>query len=216
MKSAAAPLVFAHRGSSAARPEHTLAAYQLAIAEGADGLECDVRLTRDGHLVCVHDALIDRTSNGRGRVSAMSLAELERFNYAPGTDRPEGILTLDRLLTAALAAGRPLQVLIETKHPSRFGAAVEEGVVDLLRRFGLATGGRDARVSPVVMSFSPLALRRMRVLAPAVPTAYLFDLPVPVRCLGARTRDQRAANPARDRGPGPRAGAAGLRVDRQR
>lgn len=48
------PFVVAHRGASAARPEHTLAAYDLALKEGADGVECDVRLTRDGHLVCVH------------------------------------------------------------------------------------------------------------------------------------------------------------------
>jgi glycerophosphoryl diester phosphodiesterase len=178
VKSAAAPLVFAHRGSSAARPEHTLAAYELAIAEGADGLECDVRLTRDGHVVCVHDALIDRTSNGRGRVSAMSLAELDRFSYAPGTDRPVGILTLDRLLTAALAAGRPLQILIETKHPSRFGGAVEEAVIDTLARHGLATaaGMAERGVLVSVMSFSALALRRMRGLGPEVPTVFLFDL----------------------------------------
>ena len=56
----------AHRGASGDRPEHTLAAYELALAQGADGLECDVRLTRDGHLVCVHDRTIDRTSTGPG------------------------------------------------------------------------------------------------------------------------------------------------------
>ena len=56
--------VVAHRGSSDAVPEHTLHAYTRAIDEGADALECDVRLTRDGHLVCVHDRRIDRTSTG--------------------------------------------------------------------------------------------------------------------------------------------------------
>ena len=71
-----APLVYGHRGSSAALPEHTLAAYQRAIEEGVDGLECDVRLTRDGHLVCLHDATIDRTSTGDGRVSRLTLAQL--------------------------------------------------------------------------------------------------------------------------------------------
>ena len=54
------PFVVAHRGASAERPEHTLAAYELALQEGADGVECDVRLTHDGHLVCVHDRRIDR------------------------------------------------------------------------------------------------------------------------------------------------------------
>jgi glycerophosphoryl diester phosphodiesterase len=55
------PFVVAHRGASGERPEHTLAAYELALQEGADGVECDVRLTRDGHLVCVHDRRVVRT-----------------------------------------------------------------------------------------------------------------------------------------------------------
>ncbi len=69
----------AHRGASADRPEHTLAAYELALQEGADGVECDVRLTSDGHLVCVHDRRVDRTSNGTGLVSEMTLAQLREL-----------------------------------------------------------------------------------------------------------------------------------------
>ena len=77
--------VVAHRGSSDAVPEHTLHAYTRAIDEGADALECDVRLTRDGHLVCVHDRRIDRTSTGRGVVSTLELADLlpEVFELDP-------------------------------------------------------------------------------------------------------------------------------------
>ena len=54
--------IVAHRGASTDRAEHTRAAYELAIEQGADGLECDVRLTRDGHLVCIHDRTVNRTS----------------------------------------------------------------------------------------------------------------------------------------------------------
>ena len=75
------PLVIAHRGASAERAEHTLAAYELAIEQGADGLECDVRLTADGHLVCVHDRRIDRTSDGWGVVSTKTLADLRRHDF---------------------------------------------------------------------------------------------------------------------------------------
>ena len=60
------PQVVAHRGSSELEPEHTLTAYRRALKEGAEALEADVRLTADGHLVCVHDRRIDRTSNGKG------------------------------------------------------------------------------------------------------------------------------------------------------
>src|SRR5580692_2426000 len=97
------PFVVAHRGASASRPEHTLAAYDLALREGADGLECDVRLTRDGHLVCVHDRKLDRTSNGRGLVSGKTLAELDTLNFGswhPGYPVDEEPLPdLTRLLT---------------------------------------------------------------------------------------------------------------------
>ncbi|SCF42963.1 glycerophosphodiester phosphodiesterase [Micromonospora mirobrigensis] len=183
------PLVFAHRGSSYDLPEHTLAAYLRALDEGADGVECDVRLTRDGHLVCVHDRRLDRTSNGHGLVSARTLAELEALDFGswhPGGVPADGdevlddsrtrLLTLDRLLGAVRDAGRPVRVLIETKHPSRYGGDVERRLVALLRRHGLAEPARNAPVQVTVMSFSPLAVRRIRELAPALPTVLLLEV----------------------------------------
>jgi glycerophosphoryl diester phosphodiesterase len=195
------PLVFAHRGSSEALPEHTLAAYLRALEEGADGLECDVRLTRDGHLVCVHDRRLNRTSNGRGRVSAYTLAELDALDFgswhpaatagaAPGavdaavqetdTDAPLAeltrLLTLSRLLEAVRASGREVRLLIETKHPTRYGAEVERRLVDLLRRFDLAEPIPGDPVSVTVMSFAALAVRRIARLAPALPTVYLLEV----------------------------------------
>ena len=76
------PQVVAHRGSSAIKAEHTLGAYVAALDEGADGLECDVRLTADGHLVCVHDRDLRRTATTEGVVSTMSLAQLEDLDFA--------------------------------------------------------------------------------------------------------------------------------------
>jgi glycerophosphoryl diester phosphodiesterase len=181
------PLVFAHRGASAVLPEHTLPAYLRALADGADGLECDVRLTRDGHLVCVHDRRLDRTSNGRGRVSRRTLAELDTLDFASWAGRPEDgddppdpdrarLLTLDRLLTAIRAADRPVRLLVETKHPTRHGADVERRLVLLLRRFGLVEPAPGDPVQVAVMSFSPLAVRRIRDLAPGLPTALLLEV----------------------------------------
>ena len=171
------PLVFAHRGSSAALPEHTLSAYLRALDEGADGLECDVRLSRDGHLVCLHDRRLDRVSNGRGRVSGFTLDQLNRLDYGSwhGTG-PAPLLTLERLLLAIREAGRPVRLLIETKHPSRFGPEVERRLVALLRRHRLAEPAPDDPVQVSVMSFSALALRRIRYLAPALPTVLLLEL----------------------------------------
>ncbi|MGC4814036.1 glycerophosphodiester phosphodiesterase [Micromonospora sp. DT228] len=182
------PLVFAHRGASYDLPEHTLAAYLRALDEGADGLECDVRLTRDGHLVCVHDRRLDRTSNGRGLVSARTLAELDALDFgswhpgsAPTGDLPPDdshtrLLTLARLLDAVLAAGRPVRLLVETKHPSRYGSNVERRLVSLLRRYGLADPTPDDPVQVTVMSFSPLAVRRVHELAPKLPTVLLLEV----------------------------------------
>jgi glycerophosphoryl diester phosphodiesterase len=194
------PLVFAHRGSSVAEPEHTLAAYLRAIEEGADGVECDVRLTRDGHLVCVHDRRLKRTSNGQGLVGSSTLAELNELDFGswhpgPGEDDDlmydvsgggrARILTLDRLLETVYDANRPMRLLIETKHPTRYGPAVEEQVVEALRRYGLHEPRSGQPVEVTLMSFSALAVRRTRRLAPRLPTVMLMNL-LPAALLGRR------------------------------
>ena len=156
------PFVVAHRGASADRPEHTLAAYELALKEGADGVECDVRLTRDGQLVCVHDRRVDRTSSGTGVVSEMTLAELRELDFGSwhASWRPDAgddmtdLLTLERLVELVLDWHRPVKLFIETKHPVRYGALVESKVLALLHRFGIATPASADLSRAVVMSFS--------------------------------------------------------------
>lgn len=181
--------VVAHRGASEEAPEHTLAAYQRALADGADAVECDVRLTRDGHLVCVHDRRIDRTSSGTGVLSTLELADLAELDWggwrdswedfedpeAPDRDRT-GILTLRSLLEAVRDSDRDVEVAIETKHPTRYAGLVERRLVELLDEFGWLRPDAPVRV----MSFSSLSLRRLRLLAPGVRTVYLMER-VPVR-----------------------------------
>jgi glycerophosphoryl diester phosphodiesterase len=188
------PLVIAHRGASAHEPEHTLAAYTEAIKAGSDGLECDVRLTADGHLVCVHDRSVRRTSNGRGLVSTLELTDLEGLDWGSwkaredaGDEEPDVVttddrshlLTLKKLLSLVADTDRRVEVAIETKHPTRYGGLVERRLTELLQHFGWA----DAPDGPVrVMSFSLLAVRRMRQLAPAVPRVFLMkQVPLPFR-----------------------------------
>ncbi len=185
------PLVFAHRGSSDTLPEHTLPAYLRAIEDGADGLECDVRLTNDGHLVCLHDRRLGRVSNGRGPVSEHTLAELDALDFGRShAGLPDSVdelivercgaearrvLTLDRLLEAARDAGRPIRLLVETKHPTRFGGEVEERLIEVLRKHGLDRPDPQT-VSVTMMSFSFNAVRRVRVLAPELPVVQLLEL----------------------------------------
>jgi glycerophosphoryl diester phosphodiesterase len=169
------PFVVAHRGASAARPEHTLAAYELALQEGADGVECDVRLTRDGHLVCVHDRTVDRTADATGLVSELTLDELRDMNF--GTDEaPQGVLALSDLIGLVLDwRTRPTKLFIETKHPVRYGALVENKVLAELQRFGIATPASADHSRAVVMSFAATAVWRIRRAAPLLPTVLLGE-----------------------------------------
>ncbi|MER6559447.1 glycerophosphodiester phosphodiesterase [Streptomyces sp. NPDC001027] len=194
--------VVAHRGASEEAPEHTLAAYRKAIEDGADALECDVRLTADGHLVCVHDRRVNRTSNGRGAVSALELADLAALDFGswktkeardawqareedPDWEvRPEdreetSVLTLERLLELVSDAGRRVELAIETKHPTRWAGQVEERLLTLLKTFGLDAPS-SAVESPVrIMSFSARSLHRVRAAAPTMPTVYLMQFVSP-------------------------------------
>jgi glycerophosphoryl diester phosphodiesterase len=210
------PLIVAHRGASFDLAEHTLSAYTAAIESGADALECDVRLTRDGHLVCVHDRRVDRTSDGQGLVSELDLAGLNALDFSswhaewpdtadhllrddpylsgvvPDRDPVGGVLTLETLLGLVHDAPRAVRVLIETKHPTRYGGLVEKELVRMLARFGWA--GQPGPVSSIrrrpvepttgratVMSFASIALRRVRLLAPDVPTVLLLERLLPGR-----------------------------------
>src|SRR5215210_7326162 len=141
------PQVVAHRGSSHDTPEHTLAAYVKALEQGAEALECDVRLTADGHLVCVHDRDLRRTASKRVVVSAMELADLSELDFAswknPWADLDDeapdrdpdrdGVLTLRRLLETVAAYDRRVELAIETKHPTRYAGLVERKLVEIIK-----------------------------------------------------------------------------------
>ncbi|MEU3300951.1 glycerophosphodiester phosphodiesterase [Streptomyces sp. NPDC006678] len=200
--------VVAHRGASEDAPEHTLAAYVKAIEDGADALECDVRLTADGHLVCVHDRRVNRTSNGRGAVSALELAELAALDFGSWKDSEESpdwkdheftsVLTLERLLELTADAGRRIELAIETKHPTRWAGQVEERLLQLLKRFGLDAPAEPAESPVRIMSFSARSLHRIEAAAPVIPTVYLMQF------LPLRSRDARLPAGARIAGPGIR------------
>jgi glycerophosphoryl diester phosphodiesterase len=190
----ARPQVVAHRGSSDSLAEHTLAAYKRALQDGAEALECDVRLTADGHLVCVHDRRIDRTSNGQGAVSALELAQLDSLDWASwkqpwqelDDEAPEvdtdhrRILTLEGLLDVVFDWGRPVDVAIETKHPTRYAGLVERRLVETLDRYGWARPRRGTASPARVMSFSWMSLRRCLEMAPGLEMVYLMER-VPLR-----------------------------------
>ncbi|WP_144791010.1 glycerophosphodiester phosphodiesterase family protein [Kocuria palustris] len=163
------PRIIAHRGSSRAFPEHTRAAYVQALLDGADGVECDVHLSADGHLVLHHDAQLGRTSTGRGPVGAHTLAQLRRLDFVSwkGVEIPtthggpdEQLLTLPELLELLRGCGRRIGLAIETKHPSRQGHRLEEAVLTVLMRAGWdPESGRLGNLQISIMSFHPDAVR---------------------------------------------------------
>lgn len=186
------PLVIAHRGASRAMPEHTLGAYRRALEQGVDGLECDVRLTSDGHLVCVHDRRVERTSNGRGPVSTLALHELQALDWATWKDPwrdldedaaeepPTSFVTLERLFDLVKDWHQPVDLAIETKHPTRYAGLVERRLVELLQRYGWARPKPGVRSPVRVMSFSWISLRRCLEMAPCLEMVYLMER-VPLR-----------------------------------
>src|SRR5262249_55721360 len=141
------PLVFAHRGGAALRPENTLAAFEHGLSLGADGLELDVRLSRDGVVVVHHDRTLERTTRLRGSVAAVDAAAA-------------GDAGVPRLADV-LAVARDARVIIELKENRR---ALAARVVEAVRRAGAVD-----RVC--VGSFGLRVLRAVRELAPALATS---------------------------------------------
>ena len=175
------PLNFAHRGASHDAPANTLAAFQLAAEMGADGLELDVHLSRDGELVVIHDFTLQATTDGQGRVHDRTLPELKQLD-AGSWFQPqfagERIPTLQEVIDAV---GRRLLLNIELKaegwQDNGLAAAVVRSVEDnqLLDRV-------------VLSSFNPLTLWRVRRLNPWVATGLLYspDMPLALRRAWAR------------------------------
>lgn len=144
-------LRIAHRGASGLYPENTMLAFREAMRAGVDALEVDVQITRDEHLVILHDATLDRTTNGAGHVHAHTLAEVRELDAGRG----EGVPTLDEVI--AFARASDLSLYIEVKgETDTLSRAITDGVVAAVRRADFV--GRT-----IVTSFFPGVLRRAKM-----------------------------------------------------
>ena len=147
--------IYAHRGFSGRFLEGSQAAYQGAIEIKADGMECDIRLSKDGKLLCFHDATTNRLTGKSGRVSAMTYAEINSLIPT---------MLFEELLD--LAIKNKMDLLVETKHPVRSGGRVETRVIDLLLENQEKIAASRIRV--LIMSFSILAVIRAKRRYPKV------------------------------------------------
>jgi glycerophosphoryl diester phosphodiesterase len=177
------PLIYAHRGSSGQYAEHTRAAYLQALADGVDGVECDLHLSCDQELVLLHDSTVDRTSNGSGPVAALTLAQLRELDFATwkGATVPaefgtaaQQFLTLADLLSLLGAAGRELGLAIEFKHPNGFGERLEARTLEELRELGWVP--ENSRLGNIRISFMSFHPESVKFLARSVPVGYLCQL----------------------------------------
>lgn len=166
------PLVIAHRGGAGLRPENTLEAFRHAVALGADWLELDVHLTADGEVVVIHDETVDRTTDGKGSVHDMTLAQIKSLDAGyrwtadggrtfPYRDRGLSVPTLDEVL----AAFPETPILIELKDDD---PALAEAVAARIRR-------HEAGDRVMVASFHDRTLQHFRAIAPGIATSLAHD-----------------------------------------
>lgn len=194
------PSIIAHRGSSAVAPENTLAAFARAMTEGADGIELDVRLSRDGIPVVIHDETLRRTGLRREAVAQMTAKQLGEvdvgswFNRAhPRSAREEYarecVPTLDQVFR--LFQERDSRLYVEMK----FGA--DEGTVDLTQAVAQLIRESKLHSIVVVVSFELAAIAQIKQIDDASLTGALFE---PKGNLTTIVRKQRMIDAAIDHG----------------
>ncbi len=164
------PLIFGHRGASADAPMNTLPAFELAVDQGADGIELDVHLSADGELVVIHDATVDATTDGTGEVGALTLAQLQELDAGAWFDARYTGTRVPTLAEVFDAVGDRLFINVEIKAPHGQGA--EAKVAALIREHGL-----QRRV--IVSSFNPILLKAFRDKAADIPIGYLYAPGIP-------------------------------------
>ena len=160
------PLILGHRGAKNYAPENTLAAFLLALEQGADGVELDAKLSADGVVMVHHDSTVDRTTNGKGRVAQLSFAELRELDagkFFSDKFRGEKIPTLDEVFESI---GKRAMTNVELTNYSSPRDPLVEKVCDLVRKHGL-----QARI--IFSSFFAGNLKKASAFLPEVPRALI-------------------------------------------
>ncbi|WMT28356.1 glycerophosphodiester phosphodiesterase family protein [Bacillus aerius] len=158
--------IIAHRGSSSAVPENTIAAFDVAVEQGADYIELDVQMTMDQHVVVIHDDTVDRTTNGNGLVKSYTLDQLKKLDAGSWFDQQytnERIPTLQEILERY---SQRIGILIEIKHPKR-QIGIENAVARIINRFAYSR-------HIIIQSFDVHALQRIKTFAPSLRTALII------------------------------------------
>ena len=160
--------IFAHRGASAYAPENTVEAFALAMEQGADGIELDVQMTKDGQVVVIHDETIDRVSDGTGAVRDYTLEELKKFHFSNHMENYENavIPTLKEVLDLIKSSNMLLN--IELKTGIYWYPNLEEKTMELVKEAGM-----EDRV--IYASFNHYSIKKILELNPHAECAFLYS-----------------------------------------
>jgi len=183
-QSVASSLVAAHRGGALLWPENSLLAFRNSIGLGADYLEFDVHLSRDGEVVVIHDPTLDRTTTGSGPIREKTLAELGalRLKDRTGAVTEEPIPTLDEVAAVAATGRRRMLLEIKVDDRRRRYPGIEEKVLASLDRHAMSG-------STVVMAFERETWRRVRELRPDITAGALYS-PNTLRAMGSTLAEE--------------------------
>jgi glycerophosphoryl diester phosphodiesterase len=160
------PSIIAHRGASAYAPENTLAAFKLALQQGADGIELDAQLTADEQVIVFHDPTVDRITPCKGRINDLTLAELRKMDAGSHFDiafRGESIPTLEDVFKSV---GQLTYINIELKAFDSLTDSLPKKVAQLVKRYHLTQ-----RV--LISSFNPIPIICIRRMLPKTPIGLL-------------------------------------------
>lgn len=156
-------MLIGHRGATGYDEEHTIASYQLALDKGATYIEMDVQVTKDGKLVCMHDATIDRTTTGKGKIKDMTLAEIQKYTSPKGHRIPS-------LEEVFIHFDKSAKYYIETKKP--FDKTMNKELIRLLKKYNLI-GFNTGKFDVIIQSFAKESLVDIHNQFSDIPLVYL-------------------------------------------
>lgn len=168
----AQPIIVANRGAMGYAPENTISAFKMAIELGADALELDLRQTKDGVLVALHDASVDKTTNGKGSVNNFHFKDLQTLDAGSWFDKKFSGEKIPSLQEVINVLNDSTILIIELKEGDETYPGIEERVVSLVKE-------NEIESRTILKSFDPNVLRRLREIEPNIPLCYVYALRIP-------------------------------------
>lgn len=168
----AQPLIIAHRGAMAYAPENTIASFRIALELGANALELDLRQTKDGRLIVIHDASVNRTTNGKGNVDDYSFETIRDLDAGSWFDKKFNFERIPELQEVINMLSDSVFIIKELKEGNETYNKIEEKVVSLIRQ-------NKIERQTILKSFDPNVLKRLRKIAPDIPLCYVYTFRIP-------------------------------------